>query len=271
MDALTADLRQALRGLSQSPGFAIAAIGILALGLAANTAVFSVADAVLFRPLVYDHAEQLVTIDEVIPKFTSLYPRLPVNARHYYEWQARSRSFTDLAVLRAGSLNLTGQDSPPERLGIERVSSNLFSVLGVHPLLGRDFRAEEDRPNNDRVVIITESLWRRRFHSDAGILNKAILLSGSPHVVVGVLPAWFRFPRQDRIMPLGDATLKVDLFKPIAFDRAKLNPVGEFNESVIARLRPGVTRQQALAELNSVQAALTKEFGGGELEFRAEI
>jgi putative ABC transport system permease protein len=271
MDVLTADLRQTLRGLSQSPGFAAAAIGILALGLAANTAVFSVADAVLFRPLVYDHPEQLVTIDEVIPKFTNLYPRLPVNARHYYEWQARSHSFVDLAVLRAGSLNLTGQDSPPERLGIERVSSNLFSVLGVHPMLGRDFTAEEDRPNNNRVVIITEALWRRRFHSEPAILNKTILLSGSPHVVVGVLPARFRFPRQDRIMPLGDAALNVDLFKPIAFDRAKLNPVGEFNESVIARLRPGVTRQQALAELNSVQAALTKEFGGGELEFRAEI
>ncbi len=271
MDALTADLRQASRGLSQSPGFAAAAIGILALGLAANTAVFSVADAVLFRPLVYDRPEQLVMIEEVIPKFTNLYPRLPVNARHYYEWQARSRSFADLAILRPGSLNLTGQDGPPERLGIENISSNLLSVLGVHPLLGRDFTAEEDRPNNNHVVIVTEGLWRRRFHGDPGILKKTILLSGTPHVVVGVLPARFRFPRQDKIMPLGDATLNVDLFKPIGLDRAKLDPVGEFNYSVIGRLRPGVTRQQALAELNTVQAALTKEFGGGELEFRAEI
>src|SRR4030081_3715772 len=96
MDALIADLRQTIRGLGRTPGFAIAAIGILPLGLAANTAVFSVADAVLFRPLTYSHPEQLVYIAEVIPQFSDKYPSLPVNSRHFYEWQARARSFSDL-------------------------------------------------------------------------------------------------------------------------------------------------------------------------------
>src|ERR1700681_3922890 len=119
METLVADLRQALRGLGRSPGFAAAAIGILALGLAATTAVFSVADAVLFRPLPYQRPRQLVAINEVIPQFSQRYPRLPVNAKHFYEWQARCRSFADLAILMNGSLNLTGNEGPPMRLSVE--------------------------------------------------------------------------------------------------------------------------------------------------------
>src|SRR5713101_6802992 len=116
METLIADLRQAIRGLRQSPGFAAAAIGILALGLAANTAVFSVADTVLFRPLHYHSPQELVAINEVIPQLSQRYPRLPVNAKHFFEWQARCRSFTDLAILMNGSLNVTGKEGPPERL-----------------------------------------------------------------------------------------------------------------------------------------------------------
>src|SRR5437879_3574504 len=175
METLLADLRQAIRGLRRSPGFAVAAIGILALGLAANTAVFSVADAVLFRPLPYHSPQQLVAIHEVIPQFSQRYPRLPVNAKPFFEWQARSRSFADLAILQDSSLNLTGNEGPPARLAVERVSWNYLPLLDVQPLLGRNFRVEEDRPNNDRVVILTYGLWQRRWHGDAAILNKTIL------------------------------------------------------------------------------------------------
>src|SRR5579864_9736635 len=108
MDTFISDVRQAFRGLGRTPGFAAAAIGILAVGLAANTAVFSVADAVLFRPLPYQSPQQLVAIHEVIPQFSQRYPRLPVNAKHFFEWQARSRSFAGLAILQDSSLNLTG-------------------------------------------------------------------------------------------------------------------------------------------------------------------
>ena len=271
MDSLIADLRQALRILRRNPGFALAAVGILAVGLAANTAVFSVADGVLFRPLVYTRPEQLVTIAEMIPQYSHLYPRIPVNAKHFFEWRTRCRSFADLGLMQDGSTNLTGNEGPPERLGIERVSANLLPLLGVRPLLGRYFTPEEDRRGNEHVAIITEGLWRRRFHADPAILNKSIMLNGTPHMVVGVLPRWFRFPRPDMIDAIGGSTLKIDIFKPLALDLTKLQPIGDFNYAAIGRLRPGITASQALADVNSVQAALTRELATNGLELRAAV
>src|SRR5579864_6915727 len=183
MDGLVADIRQALRGLSRSPGYAIAAIGILAIGLAANTAVFSVADAVLFQPLTYLRPQELVELSEVIPQYSRLYPRIPVSARHYFEWRQRCRSFADLAAMgESGSMNLTADDGPPERLGAVWVTANFLPLLGVYPLLGRNFTEEEDRPGNNRVVVITDGLWRRRFRRDPSILNRNITLNGAPHL-----------------------------------------------------------------------------------------
>ena len=271
MEMLLADLRQSLRSLRRAPGFAIAAIGILALGIAANTAVFSVADAVLFRPLPYDHPEQLVLLNEVIPRFSHLYPALPVNAKHFFEWKARTRSFADMAIMRNGGVNLTGNNGPPEHMAIESVSANTLPLLGAQLLLGRNFRADEDRPNNNRVVILTEHLWRRRFHADPGILNQAILLDDVPNQVIGVLPASFRFPRPDTISVLGSAGLPIQLFKPIAFNHTQLGTNGDYNYTVIARLQGGVSRNQALAELNALQSALIREFGLGDFEVRAAV
>src|SRR5579864_3775091 len=170
METLLADIRQAVRSLTRSPGFAIAAVGILALGIAANTAVFSVADTVLFRPLPYQNPEQLMLVNEVIPRFSIVYPSLPVNAKHFLEWKANARSFSGISILHDSAVNLTGNDGPPERLGVENISYDFLPVLGVQPLVGRNFSAADDRPGNNRVVILTESLWRRRFHSDPGIL-----------------------------------------------------------------------------------------------------
>jgi putative ABC transport system permease protein len=271
METLIADLRQAIRGLRRSPGFAAASIGILALGLAANTAVFSVADAVLFRPLPYHSPQELVAINEVIPQLGQRYPRLPVNAKHFFEWQARCRSFADLAILMNGSLNVTGKEGPPERLSVERVSWNLLPLLGVQPLLGRNFTVEEDRPNNDRVVILTYGLWQRRFHGDAAILNKSILLSGTPLIVVGVLPSSFRFPQTKWMGDLGATTPPPELFTPIAFDRSKLAPMYSHNFIVIARLRKAVSPQQALGDLNAVQAALIHETPIEGMDLRAQV
>ncbi len=273
METLIADLRQALRSLGRAPGFAAAAIGILALGIAANTAVFSVADAVLFRPLAYDHPEQLVLLNEVLPQFAKTYPQLPVNAKHYYAWQERLHSFSGLAILDGRGVNLTDKDGPPERLGVERVSWNLLRVLGVRPQLGRDFRAEEDRPGNQRVVIITEPLWRRRFHGDPGVLNKTIMLDGTPHQVIGVLPASFHFPRPNSIA-IGPGTVlpPVELFRPLALDRSKLTGEGDFNYTVIGRLREGVSREQAVSELNVVETALAREGDpSGGFQLRGDV
>ena len=259
METLLGDIRQALRGLGRTPGFAVASVAILALGIAANTAVFSVADAVLFRPLPYEHPEHLVVIDEVIPRFTKLYPFLPVNSVHFDAWSKRSRSFSGLAILRANEVNITGNDGPPERLGIESVSANLLQVLGTKLRIGRDFTPEEDRSGNNRVVILTEPLWRRRFHSDPSILNKSILLDGVPNRVIGVLPAAFRFPRADVLIGLSGSVLPAEIFRPAAIDLKTEGADGDYNYTVIARLRGGVTREQALAELNALQAGLNRE------------
>jgi len=271
METLLADLRQALRGLRRSPGFAAAAIGIMALGLAATTAVFSVADTVLFRPLPYEHPQQLVAINEVIPQLSQRYPSLPVNAKHFFEWQARCRSFADLAILREGAMNLTGNDGPPMRLSVKRLSWNLFSLLGVQPLLGRNFTTEEDRPNNDHVVILTYGLWQRRFHGDAAILNKTVLLSGTPHTVVGVLGSGFRFPQTKWLGDLGERYTAPDIFTPFAIDRSKLDAMGNHNFGAIGRLREGVSPQQALADLDAVQAALIHENPMPGMDLRALV
>ena len=271
METLLADIRQTIRGFARTPGFAAAAIAVLALGLAGNTAIFSVADAILFKPLAYEHPEQIVAINEVIPQFSKKYPLLPVNAAHFFEWGTRTRSFADLAILQNGSLNLTGNDGPPERLGVEYASANLLPLMGVRPMLGRNFTEEEDRPNNNRVVILMEPVWRRRFHSDPAILNKNILLSGRPHLVIGVMPASFHFPRADLIAGLGGSSVPIDLFKPVAIDRSKLEKNGNFNFNAIGRLRSGVSRQQALEDLNAVQTALTREISSPGMDLRADI
>jgi predicted permease len=271
MDTVIKDLRQALRGLRRSPGFGAAAIGILALGLAATTAVFSVADAVLFRPLPYQRPQQLVAINEVIPQLSQRYPSLPVNAKHFFEWKARCRSFADLAILTNGSLNLTGNEGPPMRLSVRRVSWNFLPLLGVQPLLGRNFTTEEDRPNNDHVVILGYGLWQRRFHGDATILNKTILLSGTPHTVVGVLGSGFRFPQTKWLGDLGERATPPEIFTPFAIDRSKLAPMANHNFGAIARLRAGVSPQQALADLNAVQAALIHETPMPGIDLRALV
>ncbi|HMD48718.1 MAG TPA: ABC transporter permease, partial [Bryobacteraceae bacterium] len=261
METLLTDIRQSVRGLGRTPGFTLAAVGILALGIAANTAVFSVADAVLFRPLPYSHPEQLVLLNEMIPKLSNLYPALPVNARHFYAWKERSRSFADMAILSDDGVDITAAGGPPERLGVESVSFNLLPVLGVQPLIGRNFTAQEDHPGSNRVVILTEPLWRRRFHSDPGILNQTIVLDGVPNKVIGVLPASFRFLNPNAVNMFGHRAPPAQLFRPIAFSKERLEDVeGDYNYAVIGRLRPGITHEQALAEMNALQAALDREF-----------
>ena len=143
----------------------------------------------------------------------------------------------------------------------------------MRPQLGRDFTAEEDRPGNQRVVILTEPLWRRRFHSDPGVLNKTIMLDGTPHQVIGVLPASFHFPRPDAIA-IGPGTVlpAVELFRPLALDRSKLTGEGDFNYTVIGRLKAGVSREQAISELNVVQMALAREGDpSGGFQLRADV
>jgi putative ABC transport system permease protein len=245
------DLRYNFRTLLRERGFATMAVLSLAVGIGANTAIFSVVNGVLLRPLPYRDPGQLFTIREVVPKLAHLYPSLPVNFSHYYEWRQRCTAFESIAIMLFSAPNLTGAGEP-ELLEGARVSASVFRVLGVSPQLGRGFLDEEDPEGHNQVAIISDSLWRRRFSSDPSVIGRKIALDGHPHVVVGVLPPGFQFPEREG---LGS---KTEIFQPLGYSKDDFEEItGDYNWAAIARLRPGVSPAKALAELNVIQAEIS--------------
>jgi predicted permease len=250
------DLRYALRAIRRDRGFAAMVVLSLALGIGANTAIFSMVNGVLLRPLAFHEPERLVEISQSAPAFLKTYPMLPTNIPFYYEWR-KARSFESMAAMRPSTFNLTGAGEP-EVLEGAIVSANLFTVLGVNPRLGRSFLESENPAGHERVVVIADSLWRRRFHADPGIIGRSILLDGISHEVVGVLAAGFRCPRQPSFGPyiLDERT---EIYRPFGFrnEDMKLH-VGDFNYWVIGRLRPGVSVARAYSEMNAIQAGINE-------------
>jgi putative ABC transport system permease protein len=242
------DVRYASRQLRRNPAFALAAILTLALGIGTTTAVFSVVDAVVLRPLSYADSSRLVMIDEWTPSVGSI----PVNGLHFQEWRRTTRSFERMALIGALNVNLT-DSSEPERLPAARVSSELFPMLGVHPQLGRVFLAEEDVPGRDQVVLISNELWRRRYSGDPQIVGRAISIDGAAHQVVGVLPASFHFPKLSDLYPLTIVQDRPQIWKPIALRPEELTLAGGFNFVSLGRLKAGVSTSQAASELDAIQ------------------
>jgi predicted permease len=248
-------LRYTLRALSRDRAFAAMVVFSLALGIGANTAIFSLVNGVLLRPPDYRQPDRVVAVDQVIPKFAKLYPALPINPGILMEWRKQARSFESIGVMKPASFNITGNGEPEVLIGA-RVSANLFTVLGVQPRLGRTFLESEDASGRDRVAILADSLWRRRFHADPAIIGRKILLDGSPYDVVGVLPPSFQMPRAVNFAagPAGQS----EIFRPIGYtnDDLKLQ-MDSMNYWVIARLKPGVSIAQANSELNVIQASIS--------------
>src|ERR1051326_1737795 len=187
MGSFLQDLIYAWRMLRRSPAFTCAAIATLALGIGANTAIFSVVYAILIKPLPYANPGRLRAILIEIPQFRDKAPSIPACPRDFLEWRRANSVFSQLALFRGAALNLTGEGEP-ERLGVMRVSANLFSTLGVQPERGRSFLPEEDQPGRDAVVILSHDFWMRRFGGDPAILNRAIELEGRRCTVAGILP-----------------------------------------------------------------------------------
>ncbi|HEY0095595.1 MAG TPA: ABC transporter permease, partial [Archangium sp.] len=237
MDTFLQDARFALRLLRKSPGFTLAAVITLALGIGANTAIFSVVNGVLLRPLPYQAPEQLVFIQEGTPSF----PTMSVSIPDFMDWRAGQRSFTELAAFRTGAFDLTGVDIP-ERLGTRLVSASFLPLLGVNPALGRNFLPEEDVLGGPPVVMLSHGFWVRRFGQDRNILDKSLTLNGIPHTVVGVLPEGFQFSSaQDIWVPLSRTEKR--------FFEQRGNHPGMY---VLGRLKPGVTLEQARADLEGI-------------------
>ncbi len=264
------DILYALRLLRKSPGFTTVAVLSLALGIGANAAIFSVIDSVLLRPLMYREPGQLVVVREIAGVISHLYPRLPANPRHIAEWRKECRSFAAIGAGTVRTQALSGEGEPEQSLA-GLVSWNYFDVLGALPQLGRTFTPDEDEPGRNGSVILTDGLWRRRFHGDPRILGRKVLLDGSPYVVVGVLPPSFRYPKLELFgigMPPEAAP---QIFRPLGLKLEDFSWEGEFNYDVVARLSPGVSPVRALAELNVTEARIDKEFAKGQLGLRAAI
>lgn len=258
LEILLQDLRYAIRVLRKSAGFTIVAVATLALGIGANAAIFSIVNSALLRPLSYPHPEQLYVVREIVPQFAKLYPTVNANLPDFRIWQRRVHDFSDVALAETTSVDVSGVGEPQVIRGM-RVSANIFSLLGVQPSLGRAFLREEDESGRGHVAILTYAFWRGYFHGDPSIVGTSVTLDGVPHRIVGVLGPAFRFPPVPPSMGGADDYGRVAFFEPLDGPRPYETPlVGEFDFIAIARVRAGVSESQALAELNVVQAEISK-------------
>ncbi|HYL83652.1 MAG TPA: ABC transporter permease [Candidatus Angelobacter sp.] len=260
LDTLLQDLRFAARMLRKSPGFTAVAVLTLALGIGANTAIFSVVNGALLRPLSYSDPQQLYVVHEIVPQLAKFSPELDANLPDFRIWQKQVHSFAGVAIAESTGADLAGAGEPEVIRGV-RASANIFDVLGARPALGRKFRPEEDDPGRGLVVILTDSFWRARFQSDPSAVGKSIALDGVPHEIVGILPSSFRFPPA-----LGGTgrSARLSFFEPLNGPKTyEQGLIGEFDFAAVARLKPGVTAEQALAELNLVQSQIAKDANEG--------
>jgi putative ABC transport system permease protein len=253
-------MKYALRTLWNDRGFAAMAVLSLAIGIGANTAIFSLVSAVLLRPLDFPDPQRLVAISISTPQYRNG-ELLAINLAQLVEWRKRTQSFENIGAYRNTTMSLIGEGRP-ELIPGAQVSANFFDVLGVHPRLGRSFLDPEDRYGQHQVVMLADSLWRRRFGSDPAIIGRKITLGGASYTIVGVLPPDFQFPKQPN-----DAGKRLngrmEMFRPLGYEPHQIVPHnGDLNYAAIARLRPGVTIERARAELASAEAAIDEEIGG---------
>jgi putative ABC transport system permease protein len=250
MNTLWQDLRYGLRMLWKSPGFTLVAIIALALGIGANTAIFSVVNAMLLRPLPYSDPDRIVTLWETNPNLTAKYLRTHNEASpaNFYDWRGQQTVFDDIGAFRWNTFNLTGVDTPEQLLG-NRATASLFRVLAVKPLLGRTFTEEEDRDGSPRVVVLSYGLWQRRFGGDPDIINRQISIDTESHTVIGVMPREFEFPNAS-----------VEMWTPLALDSKDAARRGAHYLYTRARLKSGVTLEQAQGEMNTIAARLRQQY-----------
>ena len=259
LDTTIQDIRYALRGIRKNPGFATVAILSLAIGIGANTAIFSLVNGVLLQPLAYKDPQRLFAVRELNSQFAALGP-LGVNPTHSREWAQECRSLDGAALMRGDSADVASGGEPTSFPAVN-VSHNIFTLFGVEPILGRAFLADEEREGSNDVVILSESLWRSRFDADPLLVGKPILVDGRNHLVVGIVPAWFRLPY----------SAQSQVFRPLALAKDEINRwMGNYNYAAVVRLRPGVTAEQALADINVIQARFPLRTGT-KVELRATL
>jgi predicted permease len=252
------DTRHACRSLRKSPGFAAAVVATLALGIGSNTAIFSLIYSVLLKPLPYPEPDRIFSVETAVP-VRGAFPSMPVRVQDYQEWRNASTSFESMAALTPAQWNLTG-DGEPERLGGALVSANFFAFLRATPQRGRGFFADEETPGKENIVVISDSLWHRRYGADPAVIGKRIMLNAIPHVLIGIAPPSLLVPTGMSLHESLDFAARIDIWKPIAPTPEELQ--GEnWNYGILVRLRNGDSaergRQQLQAMLNrSIRATV---------------
>ena len=259
MSRILEDLKFAIRHLLKSPGFTAAAILIMALGIGANTAIFSVVHAVLLEPLPFHDPDRLVQIWHVPPQ--SSFPgmtRFAVSAANFLDWQKQNDVFSEMALYSGGGYDITGQGKP-ETLRVGRVTANFFSVLGVQPIHGRVFLPQEDQPGRNQEIILTYKLWQSRFASDPNVVGRTVTLDGTPYVIVGVM---------------GPRMTKPDFaqaWTPLGLTAEETAVRGEHHFLSIARLKPGISISRAQAEMNTISHRLEQAYPADDKGWGATV
>jgi predicted permease len=234
------------------------AITILALGIGATTAMFSITQTVLLKPLPYRDPERLVTVLFRVPSFSKQISTVPVNAQHYQLWRDHARALQEVTMIGTTSAILSGAGEPEHVKGA-RVSANFFHLVGVEPGVGRSFTSGEDEPGRDHVVIVSNHFWRHELAGRGDILGKKILLDGQPYQVIGIMPAGFLFPRGAQLSDVVEMPDRAEYWVPLAFTPSDLSsPIQNMDFIAIARLRRGVTLGQAGADLAALEGTIEK-------------
>ena len=242
MDTFRQDLRFAIRSLGKAKGITAIAAACLALGIGANTAIFSVVRAVLLDPLPYRDASRVVRVYETAVFQNGVRGLGAVSVPNFVDWRAQNDAFEALSAFTAGSADLVS-DGVPERVRTVNSSANLFALLGAQPLIGRTFALDEDEPGRPLVAVVSEGFWRRRFGADPAVLGKIVTINNAPHTIVGVMPAWFDFP-------IG--AIHTDVWKPLRWSPSQAQQRGNHWMSVVGRLKPGMDSAAATARMMAI-------------------
>ena len=254
-DLFRQDLRFAFRTLRAAPAFSVTAVLVTALGVGANTAVFSVADRVLLRPLPYADPDRLLKVWEAVPG----YGRMELSPANYRDWRRMATSFEELAAYSRKAMNLSS-DKEPQRVDATRVSAGLLPMLGVEPAIGRLFSAEDDRDGAAATTLLSHGLWQSEFGGATDVLGKSLRLDGEPYQVIGVLPPGFSFPTRD-----------TRLWVTLRLPEAAYQERGDTYLIGVARLKPGVALESARSEMKTISEALERQYPKENEQTRANL
>src|SRR5579862_3770688 len=256
MITLLQDLRYGFRMLAKGPGFTAVAVLTLALGIGANTSIFSVVNAVLLRPLPFRDSSRLMVLNEANDR----QPQVSVSYPNYFDWRKQNHVFEEMASFQQRDFNLAG-GSEPENIGGAAVSSNILKTLGVKPLLGRDFLPDEDKKGAEPVVLLSYSLWQTRLGGEPGAVGKTITLDGKPFTIIGVLPPKFILYEEAKVFtPIG-----------VWMDENMMDRGSHDDTTEIGRLKPGTTPSQARADMDAIARQLDQQYPATNKGYRVEM